>query len=387
MNKYLFVVRGFTPDLSASGNLIKPLIDELSKDNIVHVLCTTNKKTEMYLINNIKVFRVNINETKPLLGKVLSFIHRNFFIGYKKADIVSVIKNKIELLDANECYDKIISITYEEILGLVQSKVNVEKKCVFILEKLPEYSRVTFIKLVQKKINLLILKKIVSNVNYSFFLPIVFEVLRKNNLVTNKTVSLEHPMVINNVVKSQNKNDLSKISFNLIYAGGIDKRQRNPEAVLAFLDSINSTLNIAFYSYGNLIDKYKRENKFKALFKDPVSSDELYLKYKDVDFLITIGNKEVDIFPSKLFDCVSTGIPIIHFSQNEKDPYYKYLKDYNFSLILSYEELKHEKSKEKLSCFLKEMKDKRADFNYIESVFSDCTPISNANKMLRFISK
>lgn len=386
MNKYLFIVRGFSPDLSASGNLIKPLIDELSKKNTIHVLCMTDKQERVDIINGIKVFRVCINKKGFKLKRYLDFIHRHFFFCYKDNGIVLAIKDFVEKLDKNEDYTQIISVTYEEALGLIQSRVDESKKSIFFLEKLPERSRLSFIKFFQKKINLLVIKYIIKRVNLSFFLPIVFEELKKKNLINSKTICLEHPMVVNKIVESEYAKQDRGEKFNLIYAGGIDRFQRNPEAVLRFLNSFNS-LNVSFFSYGNLVEKFKKENKFKTSFYDVITTEELNVEYKKIDFLITIGNKEIDIFPSKLFDCISTGIPIIHFSQHEDDPYYLYLENYKFSLILSYKDLHSEKSKSKFMAFMESMKGRRADFKYIQNSFLECTPEFNAEKLVNYIKK
>ncbi len=386
MNKYLFVVRGYAPEISASGNLIKPLLEELSKEHIIHVLCTTANFSVTEVVNGITIHRVNIDSRVSFLKKTLNLIWRNLFFGFRKLDVIGSVRNKLELLDEDENYTKIVSVTYEETLSLVQSNISPDKKCAFVLEKLPETSRFFLIKFFQKQINYYFFNKIQAKIDYCFVLPIVFNALKKRNLLWDKVVCLEHPMILNKVVDYKVVNSKRTDIFNLLYAGGIDKYQRNPDPIIKFFNSMKNILNVSFYSYGNLVNEFKKRELFNCVFYDVVSVDELANLYETTDFIITIGNKEKDIFPSKLFDCISTGIPIIHFSQHSDDPYYEYLGRYKYSLILSYSQLDEPNSRLKFLSFLNEMKDKRASFSDIKASFYDCTPEYNARKLLFYIA-
>ena len=369
MKNILFVVRGFTPEQSASGNLLLPLINALELRYNVHVLTLT----ENNLSSSGNIFRIknrNDNGIKNLCNK----IKRQISVGYFNDELKITIEREIERLDLINNYDAIIAVTYEEMLALINSDIDKQKKNVFILEKLPETSKLPLIKKMQSRVNKKKLLDMVSNVNNSFALPIVYSVIAPMNV--KNTYQLEHPMVRNLVKFKENNNN----PFKMLYAGGLDKKQRNPTPVIEFLNKINKIENILvdFYSYGNC-QILLNDLKFDFLScHSVVPISELYDLYHASDFLITIGNKETDIFPSKLFDCLSMGIPIIHFAQNNDDPYFKYLENYKFAIIILYDELGCIETIDKFFDFKRLVKNENITFEYIQEHFDYCTPEYNA---------
>lgn len=55
--KILFIVRKYFPDISASGNLIKPLAEAMTSNSTIDVLCL-GESNKRETINEIDVIRI-----------------------------------------------------------------------------------------------------------------------------------------------------------------------------------------------------------------------------------------------------------------------------------------------------------------------------------------
>ena len=374
MVKVLFVVRGYAPDISASGNLIRPIIEFAAKDkNIkISILCIS-KDTREEIVDGVKIIRLAPNKYSRK-GRVFNRINRQLNINYFDRKIVNALEKKIENLDIIESYDAIISASYEEAIALSNANISKEKKYHFQLEKFPISTSLKIPLIYRKKIENKekMEKRILNSMSMVFCLPIVFEYYRKKEY--SNIIEVEHPMIVEATCEMESNKMINK----LIYGGGLDRNQRNPMKLLQLLRRVSMTIPIQlnFYSYSNMNDqllKFENENNF---FKsnNPISKEEFLNGMLSSDFIITIGNKENDIFPSKIFDCISTGRPIIHVSQNNMDPYYKYLDKYKYYLILKYDELLEEGAVEKSINFIKKNKNKKMDFKDIKEIYKECTP-------------
>ncbi len=370
MLKVLFVVRGFYPDISASGNLLLPLVRELNTSAKVDIL-TFSEETSYSEIDNIKIYRIGGNQS--FIGKVVNKIKREISMPYKNDYLVSKSKSEIERLYKLNSYDRVIAVTYEEILGLALSNIPKDKKGFFLLEKLHETSKFTFIKYFQRKRNLIVYEKLYHDIDTKFLLPGLsgyFPPIDKNALI-----ELEHPMVVDNVRNVPMHN--GKVL--LIYIGGLDLNQRNPWPIINIIDKLGENTEFEIFGYGNAItdeSKLPRCCRYGGLLK----KDEINEQLDKASFLISIGNKEADIFPSKIFDYLSTGIPIIHFSQNLDDPYYTYLEGYSNAIIISLSNLENEI--DNICSFITERSRKRDCFSNIEKRFYEQTPKYNSKKIL-----
>ncbi|MEH6531466.1 MAG: hypothetical protein V7735_09050 [Photobacterium frigidiphilum] len=379
MKKILFVVRGYKPDISASGNLINPLIEELKKKHDVYILTSTAREVDLNHIER-NIFRIHINDKINSIGRYVNFIKRNFSSLFYNAKIKEVFKHEIERLDSLYSFDAIIAITFEEALSLIDSDIDKSKKNLFLLEKIPSSSRITFIKNYQTRIARVKIKEMINSVTNCFLLPIVFNGLKNKNQLKGNVFQLEHPMVVDRVI--DNKFSIEEnVSF--LYAGGIDRYQRNPCKVIEFMAGLPQYIPYTadFFVYGNCIEDVKAVATKNINIHHAISPEQLDNEYKNSNCLITIGNRENDIFPSKIFDCISTGLPIIHFSQSKHDPYYSYLKNYKHSLILPIDSLSDINNYTKVVEFLSYVSNNRIDYTRIYNLFFECTPEYNAKSL------
>ncbi|MBO2602901.1 hypothetical protein I6M34_07200 [Shewanella algae] len=382
MKKILFVVRGYNPEISASGNLVKPLIEYLKLHAQVSVLCFTNGKCGTGIIDGIEVHRV----LAPKIGyfeRLMSIISRNLSRSTENVKLSNIMKKSIVELDERERFDFVIAITYEEVMALCHANIEKNRKFCFLLEKLPEPAKLKFIKKMQSSYNLKKIEYLSNSVSRVFCLPIVKSVYASAKI---DFFELEHPMVVNRSYHTSHKTHSERIK--LIYAGGLSKHQRNPMALVRLIQQLNCKVGVDLdiYSYG-----FKFNENFVKKISDNIRVNKtvepkfLNSKINDADFIVTIGNKEVDIFPSKLFDCVSTGKPIIHFFQNSKDQYLSYLQKYPLSMSVDYNKCENAETLEAILKFLTDIKGERLPFNLVSRDFFDCTPGYVGDLMLREI--
>lgn len=110
----------------------------------------------------------------------------------------------------------------------------------------------------------------------------------------------------------ENSLNSKKQYIHIVYAGSLNKKIRNPVHILHKLPNRRDII-ISFYQNGNcndILSQYQYINNKPMLSK----SEYLDLIYNDADILINIGNINCKYQePSKLYELLSTGKPIINF--------------------------------------------------------------------------
>lgn len=165
-------------------------------------------------------------------------------------------------------------------------------------------------------------------------------------------------------------NMFDNIKINLVYAGRFFKDIRNPEYLLkTILATKDDRIILHLFSSSNcetLIDKYVEESNGKIIKHGMVSSEEIKSVLASADFLVNVGNSIPEVKPSKTFEYLATGKPIIHFYQNG----YKdiLLKAYPLSIQVSFDSLPENSSRE-IEEFCLENLGKIADFNKIQEIY------------------
>lgn len=369
--KILLIVKGFFPEISASGNLLINLVKEMSQKNEITILSTASTSYEMIYENNIKLVKIAKKDN------VFKKYHRLINMKTYNKKMVEILKYEIEKLDRENNFNAIIAATHDEIVALSRTTIEIKKKNCFIFEKTPvEYlNNMFFIKNIRIKNKNKIEREIIDKNKTVWALPIMYEYFY-TKFKSNKIVKLEHPMIIDNIKNKEIKNNQIKI----LYCGGLDKKIRNPQKIMEIFKEIYKKINFEFIliSYGNMQDYLQEISKDKdyKFLKNLGSKNqhECHQQLCEADIIITIGNKETDIFPSKIFDCISTGNPIIHFSQNKKDQYYDYLSRYKMSLIIDINNIEKYKAEQQIYEFIEQWKYSKEKYEVIEKNYNECTP-------------
>ncbi len=127
---------------------------------------------------------------------------------------------------------------------------------------------------------------------------------------------------------------LNPIKFG--YFGVFTKGVRSPKN---FMNHLEGADDIELHWYVNEDSKNeitKYSNNSKSIFHSLINRDEALKRMADsVHCLLSIGNLNTTQIPSKVIEYISTGKPIIHFTEIENDPVINIAKNFNNLFIIS----------------------------------------------------
>ena len=100
------------------------------------------------------------------------------------------------------------------------------------------------------------------------------------------------------------------------------------------------------------------------------------------DVLVNIGNSVVNQVPSKIFDYLALGKPIINICKNRNCPTLPYFEKYPLALTLFEEDAILEQQQTQLAAFLQKHAKEQLPFAQVAELFATCTPAYCAKQML-----
>ena len=155
----------------------------------------------------------------------------------------------------------------------------------------------------------------------------------------------------------------------LLYVGSLDPKIRDPQIfidTLMQLDNERVTVElVGNITCKSMFDEFKDIYKDRLVFTAFLNHDDLAEKISQADVLVNIGNRVSTMVPSKIFEYMSYGKPIVSTKDIDDEPSAKYLSQYPLALILS-SESSAEMNAEKLSKFLSTSLDKKVEFESLE---------------------
>ena len=272
----------------------------------------SRSKTSDYLRVRDKI-RVIIEKTIIHLQKKTKTYYFNWFDYHSFFRLLKKIKAKE--------YDYIFSIsglfcnTFAAVDYCRKNRVNL-----IVYQVDPFLDNITFSNITRKK-----REKWAKKISEDAFLLISpnyvseLKTLQKDNLI-----HLELPLVSASQmcpIGSNNKNELK-----CIFVGSLSNSMRNPDYAIRLFERLATEIHGLSVSFIG-VDKEQVNSSFiNCVGKLPlkVAKDEM----QKCDFLINIGNSTTTQTPSKLFDYISTGKPIINFCKSKSCPTINYLSKY-----------------------------------------------------------
>jgi hypothetical protein len=208
----------------------------------------------------------------------------------------------------------------------------------------------------------------------------------------------KHKMIFTGLPLVQEKTDNCKSYYseqidekiiNCIYAGALDTNIRNPTYLCKLFEAFsNNEVRLHFFTRGNcqeILDAYQKSTNNLIVNHEFVESDKIGEILCSADILISIGNTGTQMVPSKIFDYVSYGKPIIHIYKDENDSSLKYLNSYPLSLCIKEDDTLIEKQIQMIRNFIFEAGQHRVDFREIKDIYSDFTPEHSAEIIDKFL--
>ena len=196
----------------------------------------------------------------------------------------------------------------------------------------------------------------------------------------NQKSSLLPPVFHTKINKKTNNFNYKKTPVKVAYFGVLTIGVRTPDNFLSFINALDMN-NIEIHWYTNEDSKHMIKSVYskssKNFFHDMVPRDEaLDLMDNEYHALLNIGNQNPFQLPSKVIEYISTGKPIIHYSEITDDPVVGILNERSNSIIIN-RKTNPEQAK-------KEFKEKMFSDKSISSV-ENFNSVSVVNELLKLI--
>lgn len=205
----------------------------------------------------------------------------------------------------------------------------------------------------------------------------------------NHIMFVEHPLLVDNV-NSGRYNDLDVTS--VIYTGAVDAKIRPLSGITKILERYlknhNKAIRFQFYVFGNdcnCIDSLQQRYPNSVANKGKVPEAEAKKAISGADILFSFGNTDSNQFPSKIFDYLSCGLPIVHFYINEDDPVIQTLNRYPLGLCLP-QNSDIQDVVDTLFSFIDCHKGKRLSFSEMKELYPEASPEIIANSIEKHIN-
>ena len=175
------------------------------------------------------------------------------------------------------------------------------------------------------------------------------------------------------------------------FFGTLYRDIRNPDPVIRVFSRIGEGMTLRFVgSHEGIHPEDYRAAYPEVEFLGKQSGERLRELYREADVLLNIGNTVLNQMPSKIFEYISTGKPILNVFQSPRCPTLRYLKDYPLALNLAEEELRNrpEESAEKIRRFCLDTAGKTAEEAFLRKRYGANTfesAVEEIGKQLRRI--
>ena len=168
-----------------------------------------------------------------------------------------------------------------------------------------------------------------------------------------------------------------KGKINVVYVGSlIDSRIRSPEYLYKLINRLDNR-----YVFHMICSYFSRESE---LMRDRLltSTEKVIWYYRlpledcmgimnHADILLNLGNKSINQTPSKVFDYIGTGRPIINMYSIEGDTSMKYLDKYPYKINILEDDELLDSNINQINCFVSEYLDKMVGEENLLELYAD----------------
>ena len=371
MKRGLIIIANYHPNPSSVANCMKPLIERLSKDYIIDIITDKGKvdvlnheikdKMNIYRIDDFRkmntqylndLMKINSSFALKLFSKILSntlkiFYYIRYVAFAKEKDSggweVSRVFNKFKELDSEHEYDFIISVSLpfqSHYIGekIKEMKGNSIKWVVFEFDPFA-YNKVIKVNNRMRKNMRVDEKRIFSKCDSIILTPELFEFYKREEYIPSSTKINKLPFAnvepINYNSENVSQNFLQDDKINCFFSGRLYKDIRNPSIAFDLFSKISTNIHLTLMTNYTTekIKEFAPQNYLPSVISFQNRDTALHnLLYADI--LVNIGNTVEHQVPGKIFEYMSTGKPIVHFSKIKNDPAIKYLDKYSNVLII-----------------------------------------------------
>lgn len=396
--RIVIIADSYFPYATMSGNIAKRVADELKKSFDVNVIAYKYGDKDMEVIEGISVYYVNNwswkaekwftdklkrKNTKPLryayfLKKVVSNVLRNISDVGVDYGVVNGIVKQLETLNFDERIEIVLSIAAPFECQIANYKYKIKNKEIkSVLFQVDYWVNLKDVGLPKILRNLRKTNREHMLTEMSIHCDLVMTpVVKKAEGPSEKIKSCQLPLLKKNDINSKD-NSINPV-ITLVYAGSLNKRERNPKKFIELLLRINCKIEFHIYHRGDcneLINSYATHYPELIFDHGTVSSEEAYKAIGKANILIMFGTPEGEQIAGKTFDYISTGKKIIYIYQEKTDINIEFLKEY--PLLLSIDnnaDIDDTKLVDNVRKFIFDSKIKNIGYEEIEKMYSDALP-------------
>jgi len=410
--KVLFICSDDYPFYGANGRLLKNLFDAGLKDQYeIHVLTYIHRLTEKEeeTIEGVTIHRffswfmfpkqqisVLLKEkckakiaialmVKKVMPKICSIVNPHFFLSNQYCnDLFHMIMK----LDQEIGFDVLVPVLagYENVGAAIKYKKEKRNIKTIVYQMDPCSDNMMGKKGSQKKREKFE-QSFVEEASHLIVTPIIKNRYDRiyGRITTNKVTALEFPAVL----KREQCFKYEGEEIICLYAGNIYKGIRDPKYTFE-LFSMLSDSKVKLHIIGNCDEKEKASADLHSntiVFHGSVPSAEVDKYLSKANILVNIGNRMDNQIPSKLFEYISTGKPIVNIYKNEECPSLPYLEKYFCSLSIREKTEMEIKDVEQLRAFILQNQFSCEKNETIRETYRDCTPEFVVKRVIDIIEK
>lgn len=415
--RIVFIVGSYHPYFSAIGKCIFNLVKELESEHEIIVISNmdTSKFSSEEEYQMHKIIRVRTNSMRKrdkLVSKKyqVNFIFKTLYkarllnlriigaikILFSKYSLQKDLINeyikalaKIENIDliVPTCYPFESVIASQKFKNLYNNKVNIKPILFDKFSDSPTLHRGKINKKIKFRNNLDLEERMIIDSEKVYIVDSwIQHIANYFEKYKDKILYIEHPLIVDSYNKEDR--DVNDKYIDIVYTGVLDKKVRPPQMTLNILSEVikkENDIKIHFYILGNcgeIVDKYSRKHRNNIINQGQVASDKALKIICQSDILLSIGNTDVSLIPSKIFEYMSSGKPIIHFYNSEEDRIIDMLSKYELALCLKQIDKPDEEYINTIIRFIRYAKGKEKIFDDVLKEFIEATPKFIANKII-----
>lgn len=411
--RIVFILVGYYPKFTAVGNCVSKLAHQMSENNEIIIITNKNivEQRDIEIWNNQKIKRISTRR----LNMQLILNEKIKTAGFKKNIYKGLLifhKMFWNLIQMSNKYGLDINLTnayYKELKGL-EGKIDAVIPCcmpweaVYASAKFADEYKVALCPLLfdpysenriffrnkiirkLKSVNSFILEsKIFTQSNHIFFTDNWDSYFMKNKIHKADITRIEHPLIEKMYYPIKPLHNKKRINF--IYQGELNFEMRLPNKTLKFFELMQNyykDFKLHFFAFGNaafFVEKFSKEHPNILEYYGHVEKNIANMYLMDEDISLIIGNNNPNIVPSKIFECISLGKPIIYFYNNENDKPLKILKKYPLLIYIKQGDYSI-KTIDRVINWLTSVCGMVVSFEAIKSLYKEATP-SFVNKKIK----
>lgn len=405
--KVLIVLNCSYPHSGTGTNIIKKLLYEGGLidifDDIAFICGKENSKEKSFeILNGMQVFRVLSYSLYPkamlkslFKDNIFRFLHAIlekalFHIedkvlnnSFEDRFAANAFFKKLKAIDASS-YDLIISMS-----GRYYTSIAVAKYCraynvPFLFYQVDPCASNQYLPQKSLKRRMRIENDIYEAANYIVTTDLIHKDVVEYipSELCMKIKELEFPLISERHIDSiDNKKEEKAVC---VFTGSIYGGIRDPEYTLNLFRELAKKDLVELHFAG--MEGAELKNAEFVICHGVLSIEDAMKLNAKADFLINIGNSVTNQVPSKIFDYISMGKPIVNICKNRNCPTIKYMEKYPVALNLYEEAADFDRQLELLKEFIIENKGNEVSFSKIKDIYYDCTPEYCANELMRLIN-